>query len=172
MFTMEVFEIFARYNRWMNEKLYAICAGMSDEERKRDLRAPFHSIHGTFNHLLLADRIWLGRFQKQEFLFETLADELYRDFAELRREQSKTDDAINAWIATLHESDLAGAFTFHSRSRNQDNTLLLSSVMLHFFNHQTHHRGQITAMIEALGYDCGVTDLLQLPGLKAETSWE
>jgi uncharacterized damage-inducible protein DinB len=172
MFTLEIFETLARYNRWMNEKLFAICAGMNDEERKRDLGAPFHSIHGTFNHLLLVDRLWLGRFLKQEFHITTLADELYSDFDELRREQNNTDDAIDAWIITLHESDLAGTFTFHSRSRDQDNTFLLSSVMLHFFNHQTHHRGQITAMIEALGYDCGVTDLLWLPGLEKETSWE
>lgn len=172
MFTLEIFETFARYNRWMNEKLYAICDGMSDEERKRDLGAPFQSIHGTFNHLLLVDRLWLGRFQNEEFHFKSLGDELYSDFDELCHERSKTDDAIDAWIATLSESDLASAFTFHSRSRNQDNTFLLSSVMLHFFNHQTHHRGQISAMIETLGYDCGVTDLLWLPGLETETSWE
>jgi len=172
MFTLEIFETFARYNRWMNEKLYTVCAAMSDEERKRDLDAPFHSIHGTFNHLLLVDRLWLGRFQDQEFRITTLADELYSDFDELRREQTKTDDVIDAWLATLSESQLASAFTFHSRSRNQDNTFLLSSVMLHFFNHQTHHRGQITAMIETLGYDCGVTDLLWLPGLEKEMSWE
>ena len=124
MFTLELFEIFARYNRWMNEKLYTICENMSDEERKRDLGAPFHSIHGTFNHLLLVDRLWLGRFQQQEFRITTLADELYSDFAELRREQSKTDAAIEAWIATLSESDLANAFTFHRHTRNQDNTFL------------------------------------------------
>ena len=117
MFTLEIFETFARYNRWMNEKLFAICAGMSGEERKRDLRAPFHSIHGTFNHLLLVDRLWLGRFQKNEFHIATLADELYSDFDELRRERNRTDDAIDAWIATIHESQLASAFTFHSRSR-------------------------------------------------------
>jgi uncharacterized damage-inducible protein DinB len=172
MFTLELFETFARYNRWMNEKLFAICAGMSDEERKRDLRAPFHSIHGTFNHLLLADRIWLSRFQQQEFHFQTLADELYHDFNELRNEQIKTDYAIDAWLASLSESQLADSFTYHNRTRNQDNTFLLSSVMLHFFNHQTHHRGQITAMIEMLGYDCGVTDLLRLPGLEKDASWE
>ncbi len=172
MFTLEIFETFARYNRWMNEKLYTICESMSDEERKRDLGVPFHSIHGTFNHLLLADRLWLGRFQKNEFHINTLADELYSDFAELRRERAKTDDAIDAWISTLSESALSSAFIFHSRSRNQDNTFLLSSVMLHFFNHQTHHRGQITAMIETLGYDCGVTDLLWLPGLEKGVAWE
>jgi uncharacterized damage-inducible protein DinB len=153
----------------VNEKLFAICAGMSDEERKRDIGAPFHSIHGTFNHLLLVDRLWLGRFQHQEFHFSTLADELYSDFDELRREQRMTDDAIDAWIAILPESQLASPFTFHSRSRDQDSTFLMSSVMLHFFNHQTHHRGQITAMIESLGYDCGVTDLLWLPGLENRT---
>ena len=166
MFTLELFETLAQYNRWMNEKLYTTCAAISDEERKRDMATPFHSIHGTFNHLLLVDRLWLGRFRNEEFRITTLADELYSDFGELRRERNKTDDAIDAWLATVRESELASPFTFHSRSRDQDHTLPMASVMLHFFNHQTHHRGQITAMIESLGYDCGVTDLLWLPGLE------
>lgn len=168
MSIQKLFATHARYNHWMNDKLYTICADMNDEERKRDLGAPFRSIHGTFNHLLLTDRLWLGRFQKQEFHITTLADELYSDFNELRLERNKTDDALDTWIATLNEADLAKPFTFHSRARNADNTIILASLIQHLFNHQTHHRGQVTAMIEALGYDCGVTDLLWMPGLEIE----
>lgn len=172
MFTMEVFETFSRYSQWMNEKLYTICNAMSEEERTREMGAPFHSIHGTFNHLLLVNRLWLARFQGHDYPIQSLGDELYHNFDELHREHIKTDHAVDAWLASLSESALATPFTFHSRSRNQDNTFLLVDLMLHFFNHQTHHRGQITAMIEALGYDCGVTDLLWMPGLEKHPAFE
>src|SRR6476469_4234839 len=93
----------ARYNRWMNEKLYAVAEKLSDEERKTDRGAFFGSIHRTLNHLLLADRVWLGRFtgavlQEGEFGpggIKTLDQELYADFDELRRERAKTDDEID-----------------------------------------------------------------------------
>ena len=58
-------QLMARYNRWMNERLYALCAGLDDDERKRDRGAFFGSIHGTLNHLLWGDRMWLGRFTRR-----------------------------------------------------------------------------------------------------------
>src|SRR5687767_304726 len=90
-----------RYNRWMNEKLYAVCATMPDELRKEDRGAFFHSMHGTLNHLLLADRIWMGRFTAQPFMARSLDEELYSDFEILRQERAKTDAAIEAWIQAL-----------------------------------------------------------------------
>src|SRR5437879_7963416 len=84
----------AGYNRWMNEKLYAVCAQLSDEDRRRDRKAFFRSIHGTLNHLLLTDRGWLGRFNGKPWTFRSLDQELYADFDELRRERSKTDREI------------------------------------------------------------------------------
>ena len=91
----------ARYNRWMNEKLYRAAASLSDEARKRDLGAFFKSIHGTLNHLLLADRVWLSRFQgvpaPEGFMapgIRSLDQELYADFDDLRRERALTDSAL------------------------------------------------------------------------------
>ena len=88
------FRAMARYNRWMYERIYGHCENLSDAERRADRGAFFRSIHGTLNHLLLGDRLWLGRFLAREFRVGTLADELYEDFSELRRERAKTDAEI------------------------------------------------------------------------------
>jgi uncharacterized damage-inducible protein DinB len=152
----------AQYNRWMNEKLYAVCETMTDEERKQQRGAPFGSMHGVLNHLLLADRVWLGRVFGTPFVVTGLDQELYSDFAELRRERAATDDEIEKWIASLTEEKLAGNLTFTPMSIPVERTVPLWAVVQHMFNHQTHHRGQLTAMIEQAGYDCGVTDILAL----------
>ena len=95
---LEGLRVMARYNRWMNERIYDCCDKLSDAERKLDRRAFFRSIHGTLNHLLLGDRLWMSRFLAHEFRFGSLAEELYSDFAELRRERAKTDAEILEWI--------------------------------------------------------------------------
>jgi uncharacterized damage-inducible protein DinB len=156
-------QLFARYNRWMNEKLYAVCADFSDEERKRDRGAPFGSMHGTLNHLLLADHVWLGRFKGKPYAARSLGQELYSDFEELRAARAALDDEIEAWVGTLSQEELQGTLRFMPFSVQVEREGPLWFCLTHFFNHQTHHRGQLTALIEAAGGDCGVTDLLQLP---------
>jgi uncharacterized damage-inducible protein DinB len=155
------------YSRWMNERLYALCADLSDEERKRDLRAFFRSIHGTLNHLLLTDRLWLGRFTGELLKIHGLDQELFADFAELRRERQRTDDALQSWVATLSDEKLAAPFTFTSFSNARTRTLPLWIPVTHLFNHQTHHRGQLTTLLKQTGRDPGVTDLIALPGLES-----
>jgi uncharacterized damage-inducible protein DinB len=151
----------ARYNRWMNERIYSVAAELSDDERKRDLGAFFRSVHGTLNHLLLADRVWLGRFGASEpFTFTALGDELYADFDELRRERAKTDDVIDAFVAGLTADRLAGPLAYVGRGQNVEHPLWFA--VLHLFNHQTHHRGQITTLLKQLGRDPGATDLIAL----------
>jgi uncharacterized damage-inducible protein DinB len=156
----------ASYNRWMNERLYAHCAELSDEERKQDLGAFFRSVHGTLNHLLLADRLWLGRFTGEGLKIQGLDQELYADFAELRRERERTDRALTNWVATLSDTQLAAPFTFKSYTNPQPRTLPLWTAVTHLFNHQTHHRGQLTTLLKQLDRDPGVTDLIWLPGLE------
>ena len=157
----------ARYNRWMNERLYEHCEKLSDAERKLDRGAFFRSIHGTLNHLLLGDRLWLSRFLAREFRAASLAEELYADFAELRRERAKIDAEILEWVETLDEKRLAAPLKFRSMVRPQDNSFPLGFAVQHFFNHQTHHRGQLTTLLMQAGVDPGVTDLLWLPGMEA-----
>ena len=87
-----LFLIQSRYNQWMNHKLYTVCEQVPDEERKQDMGAFFHSIHGTLNHLLLGDRLWMGRFTGTDFPVKSLDQELYRDFKELWRARTDTDE--------------------------------------------------------------------------------
>jgi uncharacterized damage-inducible protein DinB len=158
----------ARYNRWMNDKLYELAARLSDEARKRDGGAFFKSIHGTFNHLLLTDRAWLARFTgvtvPDEFMgpggIRSLDQELYGDFAELRRERALTDDALSAWVSELSHEQLAGPLVFMRRGQKLQFPLWWA--VAHVFNHQTHHRGQITALLTQQGCDPGVTDLFAM----------
>src|SRR5271168_4803487 len=104
------FKTMAQYNTWMNRGIYNICGALSDDDRKRDLHAFFGSIHRTLNHLLLTDRVQLGRFvgadRTQSFdeagrviEIRSLDQELYANFATLRREREKTDAMIEAWTA-------------------------------------------------------------------------
>lgn len=158
----------ARYNRFMNDKLYGVAARLSDDVRKRDLGAFFKSIHGTFNHLLLADRVWLGRFQgvvlEDGFMgpggIRTLDQELYADFDELKEQRRRTDDELSAWISGLTEEHLTANLSFSRRGQRAECPLWWA--VAHVFNHQTHHRGQITTLFTQLGHDPGVTDLFAM----------
>ena len=149
-----------RYNRWMNEKLYAVCAAMPDELRKEDRGAWFRSMHGTLNHILLADRLWLGRFTNQPFAARSLDEELYSDFQTLWQERRKTDEEIARWLDALTNEQLLASFTYSMMTSPQQITQPLWQATLHCFNHQTHHRGQLTTLMEQAGYDSGMTDLI------------
>jgi uncharacterized damage-inducible protein DinB len=158
----------ARYNRWMNDNLYEVAATLSDEERKRDGGAFFKSIHGTFNHLLLADRVWLARFRGETvpdgFMgpggIRSLDQELYADFEQLRRERVLTDDELSAWVSELTHERLAAPLVYVRRSQKHASPLWWA--VAHVFNHQTHHRGQITTLLTQQGRDPGVTDLVAM----------
>lgn len=167
MISVDWVHALARYNRFMNDSLYALAATLSDEERKRDVGAFFASIHGTFNHLLVADRIWLARFTGASVPdgmmgpgIRSLDQVLHADFEELRRERAITDDDLSAWVSELTDERLAAPLVFARRGRQQSAPLWWS--VAHVFNHQTHHRGQITTVLTQLGHDPGVTDLVAM----------
>ena len=157
--------LLARYNAWMNDKLYAACATLSDEERKRDRGAFFRSIHGTLNHLLLADLIWMGRFQGQPFAFRSLDQELCTTFDELRARRTELDERIQHWAAGLTDAALEAKLQFTSAITKRTHEPVLWKIVAHVFNHQTHHRGQLTALLSQVRVDYGVTDLFLLPGV-------
>lgn len=165
--TPEVVRAMARYNRWMNEKVYASAAILGDEECKRDRGAFFKSIHGTLNHLLVADRIWLGRLHGVvppagllAVGVRALDQELFADFAELRAERQRTDEAIDAWATTVTALSFEEPLRYLSGGRQREYPLWW--VVTHLFNHQTHHRGQITTLLMQAGQDPGSTDLLAM----------
>lgn len=160
---------FAKYNREFNLLLFNQLAGLSENERKRDMRAFFGSIHGTLNHILLADRIWLARFAKAipdmaalrnaELVheFDSLRQEVCSDFDELHRERQATDQVLTNWAEELADEVLAQNMRY-SNSKGQVREHPVWLAVAHMFNHQTHHRGQVTTLLYQLGHDPGVTD--------------
>ena len=164
MITTEYCKRFARYNRWQNQAVYAAAATLPDGTRKRNMGAFFKSIHGTLNHLMVADWLWMSRFDGEPVAVTALNQELYDDFDELRRHRSNTDDRIDRFVGTLVNEQLARTFTYRRMSGDQaEVTMRLDAALVHFFNHQTHHRGQVTTLLMQCGVDVGVTDLPWLP---------
>jgi uncharacterized damage-inducible protein DinB len=159
MIDSEYCQTMAAYNQWMNQKLYAVCAEISDAERKQDRGAFFKSIHGTLNHLLYGDRTWLGRFVNQPFAPKVIGQELYSDFAELRQAREICDREIMDWAKSASQAWLEQSFTYTSNVDGKSRVLPTWVLVTHLFNHQTHHRGQLTTLLSQLGYDPGVTDL-------------
>jgi len=165
--TPEHARVMARYNRWMNEKLFAVAERLPDEERRRDRGAFFGSIHGTLNHLLVADRVWLGRFTGAALEdgelgpgIRALDQELYADFDELRRARARTDDDVERFAAALTHDKLAADLRYVRHGAPQ--AFPLWHAVAHLFNHQTHHRGQVTTLLVQAGHDPGVTDLVAM----------
>ncbi|MGA7488796.1 MAG: DinB family protein [Xanthobacteraceae bacterium] len=155
----------ARYNRWQNENLYGVADALSDAERRRERGAFFGSIHGTLNHLLWADRIWMSRFagtsRPAGGIRESVS--LYGDWNELKRERAAFDAIIVDWAQRLDDGALAGELTWFSGAINAEVGRPKWLLLTHMFNHQTHHRGQVHCMLTQAGGKPGDTDLFIMP---------
>ena len=162
---------FAHYNAAFNRALFERLATMPDADRRRETGAFFGSIHATLNHILLADRIWLGRFAtafpalasladaELVHRFDSLRQELYDGFDALRAGRVATDAVLARWADELDETLLAAPMRYRtSTGQVREHPAWIAAT--HLFNHQTHHRGQVTALMHQLGVDPGVTDLL------------
>lgn len=167
MISPDYCQTMAAYNQWMNQKLYALCAEIPDATRKEDRGAFFKSIHSTLNHILVGDRIWVGRFINEPFSAK-LDQELYLDFDQLRQMREWFDLKIVDWSAQLTPEWLNQPFSFTSSSDGKTRTRPTWLLVTQLFNHQTHHRGQLTTLLSQLGYDLGRTDLPYLPSLDNE----
>jgi len=155
----------ARYNRWQNENLYGVADRLSDAERRRDRGAFFGSIHQTLSHLLWGDRIWMSRFADWPAPSGGIPQSvsLYPDWQLLRRERAATDASIIEWADNLAPAGLEGDLTWHSNAVNRDITKPRWLLVTHFFNHQTHHRGQVHCMLTQAGGKPHDTDLQYMP---------
>jgi len=155
----------ARYNRWQNENLYGIADGLSEDERRRERGAFFGSIHATLNHLLWADRMWMSRFagtpRPEGGIPESV--HLHESWAEMKRERAAFDAIIVDWADRLDAAWPAGDLTWYSGAAKRDMTKQKSILLLHFFNHQTHHRGQVHCMLTQAAVKTHVTDLVTMP---------
>lgn len=164
----------AEYNQWFNQRLYATCEQLSDVERMRERGAFFGSIHNTLNHLVWGDQLWLKRFAAQGVGFAALgadlldmpdgamhATVLYADWPSLRAKREQLDTAIQAWLLEMPPGFLLSPMRYNNTLGVQ-RELPVWRALTHFFNHQAHHRGQVTTLLTQAGIDPGVTDLIAL----------
>jgi uncharacterized damage-inducible protein DinB len=156
-------QLMAAYGQWMNEKVYAACEKLSDEERKRDRGAFFKSIHGTLDHAVWGDIAWFGRFVPNQPALGPVGEVMFPDFAELKAMRRKLDADILAWAATVTDEYLNEPMTWTSKMYGFTQTHPRWVQIVQMFNHQTHHRGQVTTLLSQLGIDVGPTDLPVLP---------
>lgn len=167
------FELLATYNQWMNSKVYEAAGHLSTNDLAKDRGAFFGSILGTLNHILVGDTIWLKRFaihpscatslrKVADLPKPTSLDQIvFDDFGRLSEHRNWLDQRIIDWIAGLSDSDLDFVLSYRN-SKGVAANKRYSSLVLHFFNHQTHHRGQVSTLLSQAGEDIGVTDLLAL----------
>jgi len=165
--------LLAKYNEWMNTRLYEAAATLPEEVLQADREAFFGSIIGTFNHLVVADTIWLKRFATHPLGFAALApvvdlpapktlDEIVSAaIATLTKRRRLLDRSIGDFAAEMTEAHLQTVFHYRN-TKGIPAQKPFASVLTHFFNHQTHHRGQLTTLLFQAGVDPGLTDLLAL----------
>lgn len=154
------FQMMASYNAWCNERLYDAAARLSDADYRADLGAFFKSVHGTFNHILVGDRVWLSRFTGTGPVPTALDEILYDDFDSLWIARRKEDARIVGFAESLDADKLATVMQYRALSQPVDVTFPMLPALHHFFNHQTHHRGQATALLTRLGVTVPSLDLV------------
>ena len=161
MITPAFAQLMARYNSEMNRRLYQAAATLPDAQRKQDCKLFFGSLHATLNHLLWADRSWLGRLSGGVVPDVGIPESrgLIDEFAELQRARETEDAKIEAWTADLTDAWLAGDLTYTSRLNNRRRVMPHTLALAHMFNHQTHHRGQAHAALTQAGVATEDTDL-------------
>ncbi len=151
----------AAYNAEMNRRLYAAAGRLDDAARKAERGAFFGSIHKTLCHLLWGDRMWMSRFADWDRPPVGIAGgvALFDDFAAMAAARVADDARLEAWAAGLTDEWLAGDLTWFSGALGRELTRPRAILVAHMFNHQTHHRGQVHAMLTAAGERTGDTDL-------------
>lgn len=167
MITGDYVRMMASYGAWQNEAHLEACSALSEADLKADRGAFFGSIAGTANHLLWGDKMWLSRFAGTPGPSQPAARHMEetKDWAEFEVERRAADAAIIAWATDLKDAALKEDLTWHSGILARDFTKPLAYCIPHFFNHGTHHRGQVHAMLTAAGAKTEDTDLILTPGL-------
>lgn len=146
----EHFALMARYNAWANARLYRMAGELSDEQYHRDVKAYFKSMHGTLNHLLVTDRIWLWRLTGSGVAPNRLDAILFDALAELAEARRAEDERLSSFIEGLTDGQLEATVEYKT-FKNAPQQQKLRELLAHLFNHQTHHRGQAHGILTALG---------------------
>ena len=160
---MDYIVTMAQYNQWMNRKVYEVAANLSDNQRVADRGAFFKSVQATLGHLIWADKMWMSRFlNRPEYVIErSTIDEL--SFADMKELRFEIDAEILQWAETVKETWLASDLIWTSQMYQKTFTRPVLLCVMQLFNHQTHHRGQVTTLLTQYGLDVGVTDLPLIP---------
>jgi uncharacterized damage-inducible protein DinB len=162
MITPDYMRAMAQYNRWQNENLYGAADGLTDAQRKQQRGAFFGSMHGTLNHLLWADQMWMSRLAGTpkptvSGIPESLA--MFESWDDLKRERQAFDQVIIDWTGCVDPEWLTGDLTWYSATMGREAARPRWLLVTHMFNHQTHHRGQVHCLLTQLGAKPGTTDL-------------
>lgn len=147
--TKDNFQQLAAYNRWANARLYAAALDLSEQAYRLHVGVFFGSLHGKLNHLLLTDRLWLKRLTGEGEHPDRLDVILFDDRKELTRARMAEDDRLISVIGTYDATALAGLRNYRTTS-GMPHSQVLSDILLHLFNHQTHHRGHAHACLSIL----------------------
>lgn len=159
MFPTNTYTLMAHYNQDMNSKMYRVCDTLSDQDRKQDRGAFFKSIHTTLNHILYGDRAWMKRFTGHDYVLKPMGEDIYDDYEALKAARVAMDQDILDFVNHIDEAWLKETMAYHSHAYSTTRHLPHWILLTHMFNHQTHHRGQISTLLTQLGLDIGVTDL-------------
>jgi uncharacterized damage-inducible protein DinB len=162
------YRMFARYNAWANGRLYAAAARLSPEQYRAHRGAFFKSVHGTLNHLLVTDRIWMQRFTGVGDAPGRLDAILFETFDELLAAREVEDRRIVDFVDGLDDARLAGTIKYRRVSSSEQFEQQLAPALAHWFNHQTHHRGQVHAVLTGLVDEAPELDLLFFQRLPAK----
>ena len=154
------FTMMAAYNAWANRRLYEAAGRLPEADYRADLGASFRSVHGTLNHLLVADLMWMARFRGEPNPPYRLDQILHEDRDALGAARETLDGEIVRFVGGLSEERLAAGFTYRLITRDEEVTQPLAPALAHFFNHQTHHRGQAHALLTRLTWEAPALDLI------------
>lgn len=168
---LKTFRMFAAYNRWANDLVYAEAAKLTENEFNHPTGAFFGSLKGTLNHILVADRVWLNRFTGDGPLPKRLDEILFEDLESLTAARKAEDERIINWSGGLDEADIEGVFTYMPITIPKPVTQKLAPTVSHFFNHQTHHRGQAHMILTSLGRPSLGLDLVYFQRTEEGKPW-
>ena len=160
--------LMARFNQWVNGHIYDSVATLSDADYRRDRKAFFGSIHNTLNHLLVVDRLWIGRISGIDHGITSLKDILFDEFEPLRAARRREDEILIKLVDGIDEDRIASPVAYTTILGDGEQRTRLDHILITLYNHQTHHRGQIHAMLTQAGVtptDIDVIDYLETVGL-------
>lgn len=166
------FQLMADYNCRMNRQVYQASSQLGKGDLQKDVGAFFGSVLGSLNHILVGDLVWLARFSNHSNDYESLKQLdkyrkpmqlnslLYPEFSELYNVRQEVDLMIQTWVRNETKEEHFELDLTYSNTKDETSSRCFGELVSHLFNHQTHHRGQITTLLYQFGYDVGVTDFL------------